>query len=216
MTGYDYIRDPQAIYRASKVAVEQAADLAGLPADLRPLALRLIHACAMPDIAKDLAASPGALQAGRAALTAGAAILCDGRMTAEGIIRARLPAGNAIICTLDDAELPALAARLGNTRSAAAVDLWRPYLAGAIVAIGNAPTALFRLLELIAEGAPKPALILGFPIGFVGATESKAALIADAGDIAFVTLRGRFGGSALAAAGVNALAGDALTNESAS
>lgn len=215
MTGYDYIRDPQAIYRASQAAVENAADLSGLPADLRPLALRLIHACAMPEIAKDLAASPGALQAGRTALNAGAPILCDGRMTAEGIIRARQPAGNKIICTLDEPDVSAIAARINNTRSAAAVDLWRPHLQGAIVAIGNAPTALFRLLELIAEGAPKPAVILGFPIGFVGATESKAALITDAGEIPFVTLRGRFGGSALAAAGVNALAGDALTNESA-
>lgn len=215
MTDYDYIRDPQAIYRASQAAVEGAADLAGLPADLRPLALRLIHACALPEIARDIVASPGALQAGRAALNAGAPILCDGRMTVEGTIRARLPAANTIICTLDEADVPAIAARIDNTRSAAAVELWRPHLRGAIVAIGNAPTALFHLLELIHEGAPKPALILGFPIGFVGAAESKAALIADAGDIPFVTLRGRFGGSALAAAAVNALAGDALTNESA-
>jgi len=216
MPAYDYIRDPQAIYRASRAAVEQAADLSHLAADLRPLALRLIHACALPEIARDIVASPHAAAAGRAALKAGAPILCDGRMTAEGIIRARLPAANQIVCTLDDAQAPAIAQRIGNTRSAAAVDLWQPHLAGAIVAIGNAPTALFRLLELIAEGAPKPALILGFPIGFVGAAEAKAALIADAGDIPFVTLRGRFGGSALAAAGVNALAGDALTNESAS
>jgi precorrin isomerase len=216
MAAYDYIRDPQAIYRASQAAVEQAADLSHLPADLRPLALRLIHACALPEIAKGIVASPHAVAAGRAALKAGAPILCDGRMTAEGIIRPRLPAANQIVCALDDPQAPAIARRIGNTRSAAAVDLWQPHLAGAIVAIGNAPTALFRLLELIAEGAPKPALILGFPIGFVGAAESKAALIADAGDIPFVTLRGRFGGSALAAAGLNALAGDALTNESAS
>lgn len=215
MTGYDYIRNPQAIYRASQSAVEQASDLSALPGDLRPLALRLIHACAMPEIAKDLVASPNAVAAGRAALKAGAAILCDGRMTAEGIIRPRLPANNDIICKLDAPQLPALALMLGNTQSAAAVDLWAPHLKGAIVAIGNAPTALFRLLELIAEGAPKPALILGFPIGFVGAAEAKAALIADAGDIPFVTLRGRFGGSALAAAAVNALAGATLTNESA-
>jgi precorrin-8X/cobalt-precorrin-8 methylmutase len=215
MTGYDYIRDPQAIYRASQAAVEGAADLSRLPAGLRPLALRLIHACALPEIACDIVASTDAAEVGRRALTAGAPILCDGRMTAEGIIRARLPANNKIVCRLDDADLPAIAQRIGNTRSAAAVDLWRPQLQGAIVAIGNAPTALFRLLELIAEGAPKPALILGFPIGFVGAAEAKAALIADAGDIPFVTLRGRFGGSALAAAAVNALAGATLTNESA-
>lgn len=216
MAGYDYIRDPQAIYRASQVAVEAVADLSDLPADLRPLALRLIHACALPEIAKDIAATPNAAQAGRAALMAGTPIFCDGRMTAEGIIRARLPAANKVICTLDHAEVPTIAARIGNTRTAAAVDLWLPHLQGAIVAIGNAPTALFRLLELIHEGAPKPALILGFPIGFVGAAESKATLIQDAGDIPYVTLRGRFGGSALAAAAVNALSGDALTNESAS
>jgi len=214
MTGYDYIRDPQAIYQASRAAVEQAADLSGLTADLRPLALRLIHACALPEIAKDIIASPGAVQAGSAALQGGAAILCDGRMTAEGIIRGRLPGANKIICTLDETDVATIAARINNTRSAAAVDLWRPHLQGAIIAIGNAPTALFHLLELIADGAPRPALILGFPIGFVGAAESKTALVADAGDIPFVTLRGRFGGSALAAAAVNALAGDALTNES--
>lgn len=216
MSGYDYVRDPQAIYRASQRAVESAADLSGLPADLRPLALRLIHACALPEIAKDIVASPDAVAAGRTALTAGAPILCDGRMTVAGIIRARLPAENRVFCTLDEAALPAIAERIGNTRSAAAVDLWLPHLQGSIVAIGNAPTALFRLLELIAEGASKPALILAFPIGFVGASESKAALIADAGDIPFVTLRGRFGGSALAAAAVNTLAGDSLTNESGS
>ena len=212
MAAYDYIRDPQAIYRASQAAVEQAADLSHLAADLWPLALRLIHACALPDIAKDIVASTGALAMGRAALMAGAPILCDGRMTAEGIIRARLPAANPIVCTLDHVDVDTIATRIGNTRTAATVDLWQPHLAGAIVAIGNAPTALFRLLELLGDGAPKPALILGFPIGFVGAAESKAALIDDAGDIPFVTLRGRFGGSALAAAAVNALAGDALTN----
>jgi precorrin isomerase len=215
MAPYDYIRDPQAIYRASRAAVEAAADLSAMSADLRPLALRLIHACALPEIAKDIVAAPNAVAAGRAALKAGAPIFCDGRMTAEGIIRARLPAANKIICTLDHAEIPAIAQRIGNTQSAAAVDLWLPHLQGAIVAIGNAPTALFRLLELISGDAPKPALILGFPIGFVGAAESKAALIADAGDIPYITLRGRFGGSALAAAAVNALAGDELTNESA-
>lgn len=213
---YDYLRDPQAIYRASADAVAQAADLSAIPDDLKPLALRLIHACALPEIAKDIAASKSAVAAGRAALKAGAPILCDGRMTMEGIIRARLPAKNDVICKLGDPQLPALARMIGNTQSAAAVDLWTPHLKGAVVAIGNAPTALYRLLELLAEGAPKPALILGFPIGFIGAAESKEALIRDAGDAAYVTLRGRFGGSALAAAAVNALADDRLTNEAAS
>lgn len=216
MARYDYIRDPQAIYRASRDAVEKAADLSALADDLKPLTLRLVHACAMPEIAKDIAASPHAVAAGRAALKAGAPILCDGRMTAEGIIRARLPAKNDVLCKIGDAQLPALAQMLGNTQSAAAVDLWTPHLRGAIVAIGNAPTALYRLLELIGEGAPKPALILGFPIGFIGAAESKEALTRDAGDVPYVTLRGRFGGSALAAAAVNALADDKLTNEAAS
>ncbi|HEU0070927.1 MAG TPA: precorrin-8X methylmutase [Alphaproteobacteria bacterium] len=216
MARYDYIRDPQAIYRASQEAVEKAADLSALADDLKPLALRLIHACAMPEIAMDIVTSPHAVAAGRAALKAGAAILCDGRMTAEGIIRARLPARSEVICKIGEPQLPALAQMLGNTQSAAAVDLWTPRLKGSIVAIGNAPTALYRLLEAIAEGAPKPALILGFPIGFIGAAESKEALIRDAGDVPFISLRGRFGGSALAAAAVNALADDKLTNEAAS
>ncbi|MFN4281769.1 MAG: precorrin-8X methylmutase [Alphaproteobacteria bacterium] len=216
MARHDYIRDPQAIYDASREAVRKAADLAALSDDLKPLALRLIHACALPEIAKDIAAAPGAVASGRAALKAGAPILCDGRMTLEGIIRARLPAKNETICKIGDPQLPVLAQMLGNTQSAAAVDLWTPHLKGAVVAIGNAPTALYRLLELLAEGAPKPALILGFPVGFIGAAEAKEALILDAGDVPYVTLRGRFGGSALAAAAVNALADDRLTNEAAS
>jgi precorrin-8X/cobalt-precorrin-8 methylmutase len=213
MARYDYIRDPREIYRASQEAVETAADLSALPDDLKPLARRLIHACALPGIAKDNVAAPGAVAAGRAALQAGAPILCDGRMTAEGIIRARLPAANEAICKIGAPNLPALAQMLGNTQSAAAADLWTPNLAGAVVAIGNAPTALYRLLELLAEGAPAPALILGFPVGFVGAAESKAALVRDAGAVPYITLRGRFGGSALAAAAVNALADDRLSNE---
>lgn len=169
------------------------------------MALRLIHACGMPDIVADLAFSDHAVDAGRAALAAGAPVLVDAEMVAHGIVRARLPADNAILCTLNRAPVRSAAKRLGITRSAAAVELWRPHLDGAVVAVGNAPTALFRLLELIAEGAPRPALILGFPVGFVGAAEAKAALAAS-DDIAFVTLRGRRGGSALAAAAVNALA----------
>ena len=177
-----------------------------MPPDLEKVAVRLIHTSGMTDIVCDLAASPQAAAIGRSALAAGAPILCDARMVAEGITRSRLPVENAIVCTLQNPEVPALAQRLGNTRSAAALELWRSQLGGAVVAIGNAPTALFRLLELLDEGAPKPALILGFPVGFVGAAESKAALAADSRGVPFITLHGRRGGSAMAAAAVNALA----------
>ncbi|HEY9647795.1 MAG TPA: precorrin-8X methylmutase, partial [Chroococcidiopsis sp.] len=166
----------------------------------------LIHACGMTDIVSDLAAAPAAVAVGRAALAAGAPIFCDAQMVANGIIRPRLPAHNAVICTLNDGEVPAIAQRIGNTRSAAALELWRSRLGGAVVAIGNAPTALFHLLELLDEGAPKPALILGFPVGFVGAAESKAELAANSRGVPFITLHGRRGGSAIAAAAVNALA----------
>jgi precorrin-8X/cobalt-precorrin-8 methylmutase len=159
----------------------------------------------MPDVIDDLRFSAGAGEAGRTALERGAPILCDGRMTAEGITRARLPADNAVLCTLGDRRVPGLAEQLGNTRTAAALELWREHLAGAVVVIGNAPTALFRLLEMLDEGTPRPALILGFPVGFVGAAESKAALAEDSRGVPFVTLRGRRGGSAMAAAAVNAL-----------
>ena len=205
----DYIRDGQDIYRRSFATIRAEADLSAIPPDLEKLAVRVIHACGMTDIVQDLAFSAGAGQAGRAALAAGAPVLCDARMVAEGITRARLPAQNPVLCTLNDAQTPALAQQLGNTRSAAALELWRPHLAGSVVVIGNAPTALFYLLEMLDEGAPKPALILGFPVGFIGAAESKAALAADSRGVPFVVVQGRRGGSAMAAAAVNALATEA-------
>ena len=202
----DYIRNGDEIYRRSFATIRAEARLDTLPADLAHVAVRLIHACGMTDIVHDLEASPDAVGAGRTALGAGAPILCDARMVAEGITRRRLPADNAVLCTLQHPDVPALAARLGNTRSAAALELWLPHLAGAVVAIGNAPTALFRLLELLDEGAPKPAVILGLPVGFVGAAESKVALATHSRGVPFLTLHGRRGGSAIAAAAVNALA----------
>ncbi len=207
MTGrYTYLRDPAAIYRHSFALIEAEADLTRFPPELKKLALRLAHAAGDVTILDDLFWSEGAVAAGTGALASGATILVDSKMVAAGIIAARLPAPTTVVCTLDDPQTSEIARRLSTTRSAAAVELWRPLLAGAVVAIGNAPTALFHLLEAIAGGAPKPAIVLGFPVGFVGASESKAAL-ADFGDeVAFVTLRGRRGGSALAAAAVNALA----------
>ena len=202
----EYIRDGQEIYRNSFAIIRAEAQLEAIPADLEKLAVRVIHACGMVDVVQDLRFSPGAGQAGRDALAAGAPILCDARMVAEGITRARLPANNQVICTLKDESIPGLAKALGNTRSAAALELWRPYLEGAVVVIGNAPTALFYLLDMIDAGAPKPALILGFPVGFVGAAESKAMLAADSRGVPFVIVEGRKGGSAMAAAAVNALA----------
>ncbi len=202
----DYLRNGDEIYRQSFAMIRAEADLADLPLDLEKLAVRLIHTSGMTDIVRDLAASPQAAAIGRSALAAGAPILCDARMVAEGITRSRLPVDNAIVCTLQHPEVPALAQQMGNTRSAAALELWRSQLEGAVVAIGNAPTALFHLLELLDQGAPKPALILGFPVGFVGAAESKAALAADSRGVPFITLHGRRGGSAMAAAAVNALA----------
>lgn len=202
----DYLRDGNEIYRQSFATIRAEANLSVLPTDLAPLAVRLIHACGMTDIVDDLAASPTAMVSGRTALSNGAAILCDSQMVANGIIRQRLPANNLIICTLNEPQVSGIAERIVNTRSAASVELWTPYLAGAVVAIGNAPTALFHLLEMLDEGAPKPALILGFPVGFVGAEQSKAALAVDSRGVPFITLHGRRGGSAIAAAAVNALA----------
>ena len=202
----DYIRDGNEIYRRSFSMIRAEADLESLPADLVSVAVRLIHTCGMTDIVNDLVASPEAGKLGRAALMAGCPILCDAQMVAEGVTRKRLPADNPVICTLNAPEVPALAQQLGNTRSAAAMELWHPHLAGAIVAIGNAPTALVRLLEMLDVGCPKPALILGFPVGFVGAAESKAELAAESRGVPFITLQGRRGGSAMAAAAVNALA----------
>ncbi len=205
----DYIRDGDEIYRQSFGIIRAEAELASLPTDLVSVAVRLIHTCGMTDIVRDLAASTGAGQRGRAALAGGCPILCDSQMVAEGITRRRLAANNRIICTLNAPEVPSLAETIGNTRSAAALELWGEDLAGAVVAIGNAPTALFHLLELLDQGADKPALILGFPVGFVGAAESKAALAADSRGVPFITLHGRRGGSAMAAAAVNALAKEA-------
>jgi len=200
-----HLRDPDAISRASFATIRREAPIERLPADFQAIALRLIHSCGMPDILAELAWTADAVGAGRRALAAGAPILVDATMVRAGIRQDRLPAANPIVCTLADADTAARATALGTTRSAAAVDLWRERLAGAVVAIGNAPTALFRLLELLADGAPKPALVLGFPVGFVGAAEAKDALIAHRPALAHITLRGRRGGSGLAAAAVNAL-----------
>lgn len=201
-----YIRDGAEIYRQSFAMIRSEANLDRLPADFNSVAVRLIHASGMIDIVNDLDYSIDAVRVGRQALAAGANILCDAQMVANGVTRKRLPLNNQVICTLPDPQVPELAAQLENTRSAAALELWRPHLAGAVIAIGNAPTALFRLLEMLDEGVPKPALILGFPVGFVGALESKAALAADSRGIPFLTIHGRRGGSAMAAAAVNALA----------
>ncbi|AMR66462.1 precorrin-8X methylmutase [Aquipseudomonas alcaligenes] len=202
----DYIRDGQEIYRQSFATIRAEAHLAAIPADLEKLAVRLIHACGMVDVVQDLRFSPGAGAAGRAALAKGAPILCDARMVAEGITRARLPANNPVICTLNEADVPQLARDLGNTRSAAALEHWREHLEGSVVVIGNAPTALFYLLEMLDAGAPRPALILGMPVGFIGAAESKDMLAADSRGVPYIIVRGRRGGSAMAAAAVNALA----------
>jgi precorrin-8X/cobalt-precorrin-8 methylmutase len=201
----DYLRDPATIYRESFAIIRREARLDHLPPDIADVAVRLIHACGMTDIVEDLAYTNDAAVAACAALKNGAPIFCDSAMVAAGIMRDRLPAKNEVICTLADPRVPALAKGQATTRSAAAVDLWRDRLAGAIVAIGNAPTALFHLLELLADGAPRPAAILAFPVGFVGAAESKDALIASSFGVPYLTLRGRRGGSALAAAAVNAL-----------
>ncbi|MBJ3763630.1 precorrin-8X methylmutase [Maribius pontilimi] len=201
-----YEKDPAAIYAQSFATVRSEARLDRFPAGLDALAIRLIHACGMVEIADRLAFSPDAHDAGRAALAAGAPILCDCEMAGAGIIRRHLPAGNDVVVTLNDPRVPDLARRLGTTRSAAAVELWRDRLAGAVVAIGNAPTALFHLLEMLDAGGPRPAVILGFPVGFVGAAESKAELARDPRGCAYVCLKGRRGGSAMASAAVNALA----------
>lgn len=205
---YDYIRDGAAIYRQSFATIRAEADLSALPDDIKPVAVRVIHACGMVDAAQDLMFSPDIAAAARKALRDGAAIFCDSEMVAHGVTRARLPAGNPVVCTLRDPAVPDLATRIANTRSAAALDLWGERLGGSVVAIGNAPTALFHLLEMIAAGAPKPAAILGFPVGFVGAMESKDALAGNPFGVPYLAIRGRRGGSAMAAAAVNALASD--------
>ena len=203
--GYDYIRDGAAIYQRSFAIIRAEADLSGFTGAAERVAVRIIHACGMVEAVHDIVFTPGAVDAAVAALAAGAPIFCDARMVADGVTRARLPARNEVICTLPDPRVPALAAALQTTRTAAAVELWRDRLAGAVVAIGNAPTALFHLLELIDAGGPRPAAIIGMPVGFVGAAESKEALLAHGG-VPALAVRGRKGGSAMAAATVNALA----------
>jgi precorrin-8X/cobalt-precorrin-8 methylmutase len=202
----EYVRDGAEIYRRSFATIRAEADLTGLPSDVARVAVRMIHACGMVDLVADIGYSPGVVTAARRALRGGAPILCDAEMVAAGVTRTRLPAGNEVICTLRDPAVPGLAARLGDTRSAAALDLWGDRLAGAVVAVGNAPTALFRLLNMIKAGAPRPAAVLGIPVGFIGAAESKDALAAS--DLEFLVVRGRRGGSAITAAAINALASE--------
>jgi precorrin-8X/cobalt-precorrin-8 methylmutase len=202
----DYLRDGAAIYRQSFAIIRAEADLARFSDAEADVAVRIIHACGMVDIAKDIVFSEGAISAARQALHAGAPIICDSEMVSHGVTRARLPANNAVICTLRDPIVPALAEERRTTRSAAALELWRDRLEGALVAIGNAPTSLFRLLEMLDAGAPHPAAIVGVPVGFVGAAESKEALIANPRGIPYIAVRGRAGGSAMAAAAVNGLA----------
>jgi precorrin-8X/cobalt-precorrin-8 methylmutase len=205
----DYIRDGAEIYKKSFATIRSESDLSNIPPDLEKVVVRMIHGCGMTDIARDIEASPLAAEIGRKALVDGATIFCDAHMVADGVTRSRLPTDNAVICTLKAPAVPELAKKIGNTRSAAALELWLPDLAGSVVAIGNAPTALFRLLELLDEGAGKPALIVGMPVGFVGAAESKAELAANSRGVPFITIHGRRGGSAMTAAAINALAQEA-------
>lgn len=208
MADRTYIRDGAEIYRRSFAIIRAEADLARFPPAEERVAVRLIHACGMVEVAREIRMSPNFADNARWALMGGAPILCDSKMVANGITRARLPSGNEVICTLGEPAVPQLARKISNTRSAAAMELWRDKLAGAVVAIGNAPTALFRLLEMLDEGAAPPAVVIGLPVGFVGARESKEALAAD-GRVPFLIVKGRKGGSAMAAAAVNALASEA-------
>ena len=203
-----YLRDPDAIYAQSFATIKAEADLAHLPPELHPAVIRMIHACGMVDLAADIAGDPAVAAATRSALSAGAAVLCDCEMVRSGIIRRHLPADTELIVTLNDPAVPDLAKTLGTTRSAAAVELWRPRLAGAVVLIGNAPTALFYLIELIAAGGSRPAAIIAAPVGFVGAAESKALLASGSLSIPFLTVLGRRGGSAIASAAFNAISRD--------
>ena len=210
MSSFDYLRNPDEIYRRSFEIARAETDLSRLPAALHGVALRIVHACGAPEVALALDWRGDPAAAGRAALSRGRPVLADCRMVAEGVIRARLPAANAVHCFVGESEAAAGARRAGTTRSAAAVDLWRPHLEGAVVAIGNAPTALFRLLEMLGEAdAPRPAAVFAFPVGFVGAAESKRALVEAPDAPPFLTLHGRRGGSAMAAAALNAIAGGA-------
>jgi precorrin-8X/cobalt-precorrin-8 methylmutase len=202
----DYVRDGAAIYEQSFAIIRSEADLSRFSKDEADVAVRMIHACGMVEAAKSTVFSPNAVTAARQALHRGAPVLCDSEMVRHGITRSRLPAENTVICTLRDPRVAALAEERGTTRSAAALELWVDRLEGAVVAIGNAPTCLFRLLEMLDEGAPRPAAILGIPVGFVGAAESKEALIENPRGIPFIAVRGRIGGSAMTAAAVNGLA----------
>jgi precorrin-8X/cobalt-precorrin-8 methylmutase len=204
---YEYEKDGAEIYRQSFATIRAEADLAGLPDDVAQVVVRMIHACGQVDLVADVAFSPAVVARAREALDAGAPVLCDAQMVASGITRRRLPKDNDVLCTLNDPRTPGLAAELGTTRTAAALELWGDRLDGAVVAIGNAPTALFHLLEMIAAGAPRPAAVLGIPVGFIGAAESKDALAAS--DLEFLVVRGRRGGSAITAAAVNAIASTA-------
>ena len=208
MSVHSYERDGAAIYRESFAIIRAEADLSLVAKDLEPVVVRMIHACGMTDLPALVSASPRFAEVARAALRAGAPILTDSMMLANGITRSRLAANNSVICTLHDPEVAADALRLATTRSAAAVERWLPHVEGAVVVFGNAPTALFRLLELILEGRARPAAVIGLPVGFVGASESKEALRANAHDVDYLVVRGRRGGSAMAAAAVNALASD--------
>jgi precorrin-8X/cobalt-precorrin-8 methylmutase len=210
MLKHDYIRDGAAIYERSFAIIRAEADLSRFAPDEAEIAVRMIHACGQVTAAERIEFAPGLVAAARGALDRGAPILCDAEMVAHGVTRARLPANSEVICTLRNRSVQDLAAKLGTTRSAAALELWRDRLKGAVVAIGNAPTALFRLLEMLADGAPKPAAILGIPVGFVGAAESKDALAANALGVPYLIVRGRIGGSAMTAAAVNALAKEGL------
>ncbi|ETA02966.1 precorrin-8X methylmutase [Frankia sp. CcI156] len=205
---YAYVRDGAEIYRRSFATIRAEARLDRLPGDVARVAVRMIHSCGMVDLVDDLAFTPGVVAAARAALLAGAPVLCDAQMVAAGVTRRRLPAANEILCLLGDPRVPRLAERLGTTRSAAAVDLWADRLAGSVVAVGNAPTALFRLLELVAAGAGRPAAVLGVPVGFIGAAESKQALVDDPARLEYLVVHGRRGGSAMAVAAVNAIASE--------
>src|SRR4051812_47877303 len=206
MTGQSgYLRDGTAIYRQSFAIIRAETDLSRFSEDEADVAVRMVHACGSTEAARYIEFGAGLVAAARAALAQGAPILCDSEMVAHGVTRARLPAGNAVLCTLRDARVPALAEKRATTRSAAALELWAERLAGAVVVIGNAPTALFHLLDMLDQGAPKPAAILGIPVGFVGAAESKDALAADSRGVPYLIVRGRIGGSAMAAAAVNAL-----------
>ena len=201
-----YLRDGMAIYERSFAIIRAEADLSGFAPEEADIVVRMIHACGLVEAARRVVFGGNLVSAARRALSGGAPVLCDAEMVAHGITRARLPARNEVVCTLRDPRVPGLADRLATTRSAAALELWAERLDGAVVAIGNAPTALFRLIEMLASGAPKPAAIIGVPVGFVGAAESKAALAAEPHGVPFLVVRGRTGGSAMAAAAVNALA----------